>query len=85
MSRVRVLQGAGYKKESMSKLLTYFKGIKAEWGKITWPDRRQVFVQTIVVIFVVLFFTMVTFGLDILFKGLIQIFCDALKHIGLMQ
>ena len=25
---------------------TYFKGVKLEWGKITWPERRQVFVET---------------------------------------
>ena len=69
----------------MDKILTYFKGIKAEWGKITWPDRRQVIVQTVVVILVVTAFTIITFGLDILFKGLIQILCEAFKHIGLIQ
>lgn len=69
----------------MDKFITYFKGVKAEWGKITWPDRKQVIAQTIIVIVVVLAFTIITFGLDIIFKGIIQVFCDAMKHIGLMH
>ena len=69
----------------MEKIITYFRGIKAEWGKITWPDRNQVFAQTIIVIVVVSAFTIITFGLDIIFKGIIQIFCEAMKHIGLMH
>ncbi len=69
----------------MEKIITYFKGVKAEWGKITWPDRNQVFAQTVIVILVVFAFTVITFGLDIIFKGMIQVFCEAMKHIGLMH
>ena len=62
-----------------NQLTTYFKGIKTEWGKITWPDRKQVIVQTTVVIFVVMVFTIYTFGLDIIFKGIIQLVCKVLN------
>ena len=72
MSRVRVLQGANYKKEEMDKFKEYFKGIKSEWGKITWPERRQVIGQTIIVIVIVTLFTTYTYGLDIIFKGVLK-------------
>lgn len=56
----------------MEKFVTYLKGVKAEWGKITWPDRKQVMSQTLVVLVIVIAFTIYTYGLDILFKGIIQ-------------
>ena len=42
----------------------YFKGVKTEWNKITWPDRQQILVQTVAVFFVVFVF----YG-DSLFNG----------------
>lgn len=62
-----------------NEITAYFKGIKTEWGKITWPDRKQVIVQTVVVILVVAAFTIITFGLDIIFKGMIQLVCKVLN------
>lgn len=55
----------------MEKFVTYFKGIKSEWGKITWPDRKQVIAQTIIVLVIVIAFTIYTFGLDVIFRDLI--------------
>lgn len=46
---------------------TYFKGIKSEWGKITWPERKQAFYETIVIICVVIFFTILVFSMDRIF------------------
>ena len=34
-------------------LITYFKGVKAEWGKVTWPEKNQIIVETGIVVFVV--------------------------------
>ena len=68
----------------MEKVIEYFKGVKSEWGKITWPDSKQVFAQTIVVIVVVTAFTIITFGLDIIFKGIIQVLSESLKY-GIMR
>ena len=56
----------------MDKFVTYFKGVKAEWGKITWPERKQVIAQTIIVLVIVIAFTIYTYGLDILFKGIFK-------------
>ena len=55
---------SGSFKESMA---TYFKGVKSEWGKITWPERRQVLYETLVIIAVVIFFTVTVLVLDLAF------------------
>lgn len=57
-------------KENVS---NYFKGVKVEWGKITWPDRRQVIVETIVVLVVVFFFVLLVYGYDELFGFLLKL------------
>jgi preprotein translocase subunit SecE len=60
-------ENKGSLKEGMVK---YFKGVKTEWRKITWPERSQVFAETLVVLGVVFFFTVLVYVMDILFKGL---------------
>ncbi|MEI8390062.1 MAG: preprotein translocase subunit SecE [bacterium] len=57
-------------KESVS---NYFKGVKVEWGKITWPDRRQVIVETIVVLLVVFFFVALVSCYDWVFGFLLKL------------
>ena len=52
-------------------LLTYLKEVKAEWYKITWPERRQVIMESVVVLVVVFFFTLLVYILDMIFKGLL--------------
>ena len=52
-------------------LITYFKGVKAEWGKVSWPTRQQVIAETGIVLAVVAFFTIVVYLMDILFKFLL--------------
>lgn len=69
----------------MDKFLEYFKGVKAEWGKITWPDRKQVIVQTIVVLVVTAAFTIIIYGFDIVFQFLIESFCRLMKYMGLLK
>lgn len=54
------------------KIVTYFKGVKSEWGKITWPERKQVIAQTVIVLVIVIAFTIYTYGLDILFQGILR-------------
>lgn len=55
----------------MDGLKVYFKGVKSEWGKITWPERGQVVSETIVVIVIVFFFTVLVYFMDIIFKGVL--------------
>ena len=54
------------------RLINYFKGVKSEWGKITWPQKPQIVVETIIVAAVVALFTILVFFIDIGFKWLFQ-------------
>ena len=56
----------------IDEIKTYFKGVKSEWGKITWPQKQQVWVETLVVLFVVTFLTLMVYVIDISFKWLFQ-------------
>ncbi|MCD7879323.1 MAG: preprotein translocase subunit SecE [Candidatus Gastranaerophilales bacterium] len=58
----------------MDKFTEYFKGVKSEWGKITWPEKKQVVSQTIIVLVIVIAFTIYIYGLDIIFKAILQLF-----------
>ena len=49
---------------------TYFRGVKAEWGKVSWPERKQVVTETIFVIIIVFVFTVAIYLMDIIFKGI---------------
>ena len=52
-------------------LITYFKGVKAEWSKVSWPTKKQVGFETVIVLCVVIFFTLVVYFMDIIFKALL--------------
>jgi preprotein translocase subunit SecE len=54
-------------------MTTYFKGVKSEWGKISWPERRVVVAQTIVVLIVVIFFALFVLLIDFGFKWLFSL------------
>ena len=58
-------------KDFKQKLTTYFKGVKNEWSKVSWPTRKQVGVETVIVLIVVTFFTLVVYFMDIIFKALL--------------
>jgi len=49
---------------------TYFRGVRSEWGKISWPEKKQVVTETIFVIVIVFVFTVAIYLMDIIFKGL---------------
>ena len=92
MSRVRVLQGAIYKRvgynpqaqqvikmnDSLDKIkqstITYFRGVRTEWGKITWPEKNQVVVETCFVVAIVFIFTVFIYVVDIIFNALLAKF-----------
>ena len=52
-------------------LKTYFRGVKAEWGKISWPQKPQIVSETIIVFITVVFFTLFTYIVDLIFKGIL--------------
>ena len=47
--------------------MAYFKSVKLEWGKITWPAKQQVIVETIYVIIITAVFTIGVLALDTIF------------------
>lgn len=50
---------------NIARLTAYLQGVKAEWGKISWPTWPQIWAQTIVVLVMV---SLVTLGLLIIDK-----------------
>ena len=55
-------------------LTTYFKSVKLEWGKITWPGKQDVIRETVLVIVITAVFTIGVLAVDkifeMIFKGL---------------
>ena len=60
------------KKEN--KLLSFFKGAKSELKKVSWPTKKELANMTVVVLVVVTIMTVLIWGLDFMFKGLLGIF-----------
>ncbi len=54
-------------------VVVYLKGVKSEWGKITWPERAQSVMQSFIVLGVVLFFTVVVYVFDKAFEAFFKI------------
>ena len=50
--------------DTKNAIATYFKGVRTEWGKITWPEKQQVVVETIFVVAIVFVFTVFIYGID---------------------
>ena len=55
-------------------IISYFKGVRTEWGKITWPERHQVVVETFFVVAIVFVFTIFIYLVDIIFNALLSKF-----------
>ena len=55
-------------------VITYFKGVKTEWGKITWPEKHQVVVETFFVVAIVFIFTVFIYFVDVIFNMLLSKF-----------
>jgi len=51
---------------------TYFKGVRAEWGKITWPEQRQVFAETLFVVVIVVVFTLAVYFMDVFYRWMLH-------------
>ena len=56
---------------TMESIKTYFKGVKAEWGRVSWPDKSQVVGETISVIVIVAAFTVAILVMDVVFKWIL--------------
>jgi len=54
--------------KAVNSITTYLKGVRSEWGKVNWPERRQVFVETLFVVVIVFVFTVAVYFMDVIFK-----------------
>ncbi len=59
--------------ETLEAIKTYFKGVKTEWGKVSWPEKKQVVFETLSVIVIVFVFTVAIYLMDLIFKGLLSL------------
>ncbi len=57
-----------------NKIASFFKGVRAEWGKISWPQKPQIISETIIVFVVVIFFTILVFCMDKIFEFCLSLF-----------
>lgn len=58
--------------EVLNSIMTYLKGVRAEWGKISWPEKQQVVSETLAVVVIVLVFTVSVYFMDIVFKWIVN-------------
>ena len=59
-------------------VINYFKGVRTEWGKITWPEKHQVVVETFFVVAIVFIFTVFIYFVDIIFNAILPIIVNIL-------
>ena len=52
-------------------IISYFRGVRTEWGKITWPEKRQVVVETCFVVAIIFIFTVFIYAVDIIFNAIL--------------
>ena len=53
-------------------IVNYFRGVRTEWGKITWPEKHQVVVETFFVVAIVFVFTVFIYFVDIIFNAILS-------------
>jgi preprotein translocase subunit SecE len=58
----------------INRVKNYLRGVRAEFGKISWPSRAEVISLTILVLVMVLILTIYVGILDALFSRLLQYF-----------
>jgi len=56
------------KQANESKLSSFFKGVKAEYQKITWPDRQSTLKQSVAVVVISLVVGVIIAVLDYVFQ-----------------
>ena len=54
-------------------IISYFKGVRLEWGKITWPEKNQVVVETFFVVAIVFVFTVFIYVIDKIFEWVLSL------------
>jgi len=56
--------------EMLKEIKTYLRGVKQEWGKITWPETPVIFSETFFVLIIITSFTVAILLIDLIYKTL---------------
>ncbi len=57
----------------INRLVKYLREVRMELKKVQWPSRREFFVYTGVVVFAVLLFGVLFWGLDTIFLAVLRL------------
>ncbi|BCU53194.1 preprotein translocase subunit SecE [Staphylococcus auricularis] len=58
----------------MAKKENFFKGVKSEMEKTSWPTKEELFKYTVIVVSTVIFFLVFFYAIDLGIDGIIQLF-----------
>ncbi|HNZ82859.1 MAG TPA: preprotein translocase subunit SecE [Sedimentibacter sp.] len=61
------------KPKFLTRVKNYFKGVRSEMKKVNWPTRKELQNYTIVVLATTFALTVVIWGLDLIFRGLLTV------------
>jgi len=56
--------------QMLDEIKTYLRGVKQEWGKITWPEAPVIFSETLFVLAIIVSFTVAILAIDLIYKTL---------------
>ena len=70
---------ASAKEKKSGKLSKFFRDIRSEFKKISWPSKKQVWNNTLVVLVTVAIFAVIIWGLDFLLSWLRDLLIGALS------
>ena len=54
----------------LDEVKNYLRGVKQEWGKITWPEMPVILSETVFVLAIITSFTVAILVIDIIYKTL---------------
>ena len=66
-------QTSSERQKRSAKASGFFKGVRSEFKKIVWPTRKLLVQYTIVVIVMSILLSLFVYGLDFVFRNLIQL------------
>ena len=58
--------------QTVESIKTYFKGVKTEWGKISWPEKSTIIAETCSVVVIVFGFTLAIYFMDKIFDWILH-------------
>ncbi len=67
-NQIKSMKAAAAKKPKKS-IVQYFKDVKSEFKKVSWPSRKQVFNNTVVVLVTIVISGVAIWALDFLFSS----------------